>query len=174
MEVEEKVVADLSRSSSCQSLPGSPRLMTAPPPSLTPLTPELLKTPENIAGPVYPKLVSWLIEPANRKVGSWAKFFSASNEVRQLLFDRNRKAQEKYGDGLKFEEGPNGLAEAALKVGDAVFFLYKFLIKKGTTKPEKRSEWVDQDKKLKQVEELIILLQNLAADIRKTTPTSSC
>lgn len=124
-------------------------------------------------GPVYPKLVSWLIEPASRRVGSWSKIFSASNNVRQLLFEREQKAVGKYGEGLKFESGPEGLSEAALKIGDAIFFLYKFFSKKGKTVPTKRTEIVDQDQKLKQIEELITLLQNLAADIRKNTPAPS-
>lgn len=116
---------------------------------------------------VYPKLVSWLLEPSNKRVGSWSKLFSVSNEVRQLLFERDRKATEKYGAGLQFGEGPLGLVDAARKIGDAIFFLYKFMHNKTNTKTSTLTEKVEQEKVLKQIDELITLLQSLSSDIKK-------
>lgn len=147
--------------------------LTEIPANLNPLlVTNLTNLATNLAGNalrvVYPKLVSWLIEPAARKVGSWTKVMSASNEVRQLLFDRQRKAEEKYGEGLKFDEGPDGLYEASNKLGDAIFFLYKVLVN-SYNKPlvETLTEKVEKERTLKVINDLILLLQNLASDIKK-------
>lgn len=129
------------------------------------LAPLLIPLGNAVAGLVYPKLVSWLIEPAARRVGSWSKIFSASNEVRQLLFERQRKGADKYDGGLRFEDGPLGIVQATEKLADALFFLYKFQAARKT--PETRTEKVEQEKAVKIVEELIALLQTILADLNK-------
>lgn len=129
----------------------------------------IIETPLNsgLVEEVYPKLVAWLLEPSNKRVGSWSKFFSVSNDVRQLLFERNRKAIEKYGEGLRMDQGPSGLAQAQHKLADAIFFLFKFC--KSLKPPDRLTEKVERENAIKRVDELIVLLQSLSTDLKKST-----
>ena len=129
----------------------------------------IIETPLNsgLVEEVYPKLVAWLLEPSNKRVGSWSKFFSVSNDVRQLLFERNRKAIEKYGEGLRTDQGPSGLAQAQHKLADAIFFLFKFC--KSLKPPDRLTEKVERENAIKRVDELIVLLQSLSTDLKNSS-----
>jgi hypothetical protein len=116
---------------------------------------------------VYPLLVNWLIEPTTRRIGTWSKIFSASNDVRQILFERQRKAATKseYEGGLKLESGPDGLIEGVNKLADAVFFFFKFFKQK--VPPENRTDRVALETQIKLAEDLITLLTHLANEMKK-------
>lgn len=79
----------------------------------------------DVADNVYRHLKSWILQPAETKIQEYAKKQSASNGVRQLLFERDVKALTKYGEGLKLETRLPPLKKAAEKMADAVFFLYQ-------------------------------------------------
>lgn len=74
---------------------------------------------------VYPLLTKWLHEPTHR-ILHWQKTHALSNDLRQLVFDRNEKALKKYASPLTVEDSQIGLHEAAEKLSDALFFLFKF------------------------------------------------
>jgi len=84
--------------------------------------PIIVKAVENTK--VYDLLKTWLHDPTN-KILHWQKAHSLTNELRQLVFDRDLKAQSKYGAGLTLDDKAGGLPEAANKLADALFFLFK-------------------------------------------------
>lgn len=116
---------------------------------------------------VYPELIKWLIEPTTRRIGTWSKIFSASNDVRQVLFERHRKATSKaeYEGGLKLDSGPDGLIEGVSKLADAIFFLFKFHKNKQT--PDTRTDKVQIENQIKLAEDLVVLLNHLVSELRK-------
>lgn len=80
---------------------------------------------------VWPLLRDWLTrkdEEGSRKgrFGSFLKFIDARN-LRQVLFERNKKAEKKYGEGLSMEVGDAGVQTGVDKLSDAVYFLFKTL-----------------------------------------------
>lgn len=121
-----------------------------------------------VEGLVYPLLSKWILEPAESRVGQWAKKNIASNEVRQLLFDRQKKAESKpeYEGGLKVESGDHdSLEEGAKKLGDAIFFIFKHL--KRNKYKETRTSQVASAAKLKLVEDLATLVTNIVLELKK-------
>lgn len=120
-----------------------------------------------ISGLVYTELVKWLIEPTTRRIGTWSKIFSASNDVRQILFERQQKAtmKQEYDGGLKLDSGPDGLIEGVSKLADAIFFLFKF--HKNKPSLPLRTDKVQIENQLKLAEDLVVLLNHLTAELKK-------
>lgn len=78
---------------------------------------------------VWPLLRDWLArkdEEGSRR-GRFARFlkFIDARNLRQALFERNKKAESKYGEGLSMEVGGDGLQTGVEKLSDAVYFLFK-------------------------------------------------
>ena len=77
---------------------------------------------------IWPLLVDWLTEKdteGNRRsrFGKWLKLIDARN-TRQLLFTRELKGREKYGNGLSLSDS-KGLEDATKRLADSVFLLVK-------------------------------------------------
>lgn len=77
-----------------------------------------------IGDSVYHSMKDWIAKPSLTRVGSYSKIQAASNEVRQILFTRQLKAEKKYGSGVKLSDNLPGMAKAAEKLADAAFFVY--------------------------------------------------
>lgn len=109
---------------------------------------------------VYPELVTWLVNDDEKKIHNWTKVRAATNEVRQLLFERQRKAEtkESYGGGLKLDEGPDGITHAAVKLADALFFMFKHVREQ---RPMTRTQKVNMEKGTQVVKDLLLLINNL-------------
>ena len=132
---------------------------------ITPISERNKVSPEKLEDPpesklVYIELANWLADSSEQKVHSWTKVSAATNEVRQILFERQKKAEtkEEFGGGLKLNQGPDGLITAAMKLADALFFLFKH---HREDKPGTRTELVKQDNGLRIVKDLLLLLQNV-------------
>lgn len=80
---------------------------------------------------VWPVLRDWIVTKdaeGSRKsrFGNFLRLVDPKN-VRQALFDRDRKAQEKYGSGLAFETEVPSFEKSVEKLSDSVYFLFKTL-----------------------------------------------
>jgi hypothetical protein len=78
---------------------------------------------------VWEFLKNWLNEKENPdKKNQGLKYFlrlTHPKTIRNILFKRDLKALNKYGDNLRFNEGPNSYDEAINKLSDAVYFIAK-------------------------------------------------
>lgn len=78
--------------------------------------------------PVWPKVSQKILSlhsssTRNKIPGNWFKLVNSKN-VETILEKRNKKAETRHDRGLCLEDA-GGLTEAANKLADAVFFLYK-------------------------------------------------
>lgn len=80
---------------------------------------------------IWPMLVEWLLKRDEDGKGKsrFSRFLHLIDprNVRQALFERNKKAEAKYGSGLTVEQGIPSFQPAVEKLSDSVYFLYKTL-----------------------------------------------
>ncbi len=80
---------------------------------------------------VWPCLRDWIFQKDQEgsrkaKFGNFLRLIDSRN-VRQALFERDKKAQSKYGTGLSFESEVSSFPKSVEKLSDTVYFLFKTL-----------------------------------------------
>lgn len=137
-------------------------------PSIVRIERDITESKPSLENLVYPELTKWLLEPGERRINQWVKKNISSNEVRQLLFERQKKAESKpeYAGGLKFnDDSHDSIAEGAKKLGDAIFFIFKHLKKNKSS--ESRTAQVNASNGIKLVEDLASLVSSLVVELKK-------
>ena len=118
---------------------------------------------------IYPMLIQWIQSKdndGNRRFG--ARFFKLINQrnVRQALFERDRKAKKKYGRGLSTMD-QIGTQDSVEKMGDVVFMLYK-MVENYKQSNEKRS--IKEQEAFNTLLDLNTTVQFLLTELKQAAP----
>lgn len=131
-----------------------------------PMKPEQKETkpaePAKEITPVWPLLKNWLLNP-EEKAGVFRSIISKNGKVRQQLFERDKRALQKYNSPLALQTPKDGLKETIKKLSDAAFFLAKTLFENGAKKL-----FIENDLNL--ISDLVVMISYLHGDLKKKSP----
>jgi hypothetical protein len=116
---------------------------------------------------VWPLLRDWLLQKdgeGNRKLrfSRFLRLTDAKN-VRQVLFERNKKAEQKYGSGLTMDQDVPSFQPAVEKLADSVYFLFKTMNDASVLHAQNPNEY---NRQLDIVTDLYNVLGSFLAEIR--------
>ena len=118
---------------------------------------------ETVSTLVWPLLKQFITNPSQLRQQWRMKIPGKNPELRKILFEREKKAQKKYGRGLSLFEDKPGIKEAQEKLADSCFLLFKY--KEEQQQKEKAAKTNKEDKQL--IRDLICVIESILFEIKE-------